>query len=196
MKEAALNDPKDRVQIYGMKDGYVKGKGYQHHEFKAAFYGKKNINFGTLRAQYINGTRDLKDILADIFVLATNAFIQSPSVNKKYKFYKNRKEYGGRWRIEISYREGNPFIMYSTSADPNVRNFYFIISLLLYNFWIIANLFLHKKRYWLAKEPKAYFKEDFKIALLTTLQYFMNTDPPISRFCRTKELIGRGCIII
>ena len=196
MKEAALKDPKDRVQTYGMKDGYVKGEGYQHHEFKAAFYGKKNINFGTLRAQYINGTRDVKDILADIFVLATNAFIQPPSGKKKYKFYKNRKEYGGRWRIEISYREGNPFVMYSTSADPNVRNFYFIISLLLYNFWIIANLFVHKKRYWLAKEPKAYFKEDFKIALLRIFQYFMNTGPPFSKFCRTKELIGRGCIII
>jgi len=196
MKEAALKDPKDRVQTYGMKDGYVKGKGYQHHEFKAAFYGKKNVNFGTLRAHYLNGTRDLKDILADIFVLATNAFIQPPNIHKKYKFYKNRKEYGGRWRIEISYREGNPFIMYSTSADPNVRNFYFIISLLLYNFWIIANLFLHKKRYWLAKEPKAYFKEDFKIALLRILQYFMNIGPPFFKFCRTKELIGRGCIII
>jgi len=196
MKEAALKDPKDRVQTYGMKDGYVKGKGYQRIEFKAAFYGKKNINFGKLRAQYINGTRDLKDILADIFVLATNAFIQSPTVNKKYKFYKNRQEYGGRWRIEISYREGNPFIMYSTSADPNVRNFYFIISLLLYNFWIIANLFVHKKRYWLAKEPKAYFKEDFKIELLTVLQCFMNTSPHVSKFCRTKELIGKGCIII
>ena len=196
MKEAALNDPKDRVQKYGMKDGYVKGKGYQHHEFKAAFYGKKNIKFGKLRAQYVNKTRDLKDILADIFVLATNGFVQSPKVKKKYNFYKNREEYGNRWRIEISYREGNPFIMYSTSADPNVRNLYFIISLLLYNFWIIANLLLHKKRYWLSKEPKAYFKEDFKIVLLNVLHSFTNTDPSFLKFCRTKELIRRGCIII
>ncbi|MHA1725011.1 MAG: hypothetical protein ACTSXH_09265, partial [Promethearchaeota archaeon] len=87
-------------------------------------------------------------------------FLQSPI--SQYKFYKTREEYGGRWRIEISYRESNPFIMYSTSADPNVRNFYFIISLLLYNFWIIANSCLHKMRYWLAKVPKAYYKEDLK----------------------------------
>ena len=166
------------------------------YKFKAAFYGKKNVNFGKLRAQYLNGTRNLKEILADIFVLATSAIVPSPSVNKKYRFYKNRKEYGGRWRIEISYREGNPFIMYSTSANPNVRNFYFIMSLLLYNFWIIANLRLHQKRYWLAKEPKAYFKEDFKIVLLTVLQRFTNIGPPFSKFCRPKELIGRGCIII
>ncbi|TKJ23370.1 MAG: hypothetical protein CEE42_12120 [Promethearchaeota archaeon Loki_b31] len=67
---------------------------------------------------------------------------------------------------------------------------------MLYNFWIIANLFVHKKRYWLAKEPKAYFKEDFKIVLLRTFEYFVNTGPPISKFCRTKELIGKGCIFI
>lgn len=58
IKEATLNDPKDRVQIYGMKDGYVKGKGYQALKFKVAFNRKKNINFGRLRAQYINGTWD------------------------------------------------------------------------------------------------------------------------------------------
>ena len=76
MKEAALKDPKDRVQTYRMKDDYVKGKGYPRIEFKVAFYGKKNFNFGKLRAQYNNGTRDLKEILADIFVLATNGFIK------------------------------------------------------------------------------------------------------------------------
>ena len=196
MKEAALKDPKDRVQTYEMKDDYMKGRGYPLIEFKTAFYGKKGINFGKLRAQYNNGTKDLKEILSDIFVLATNGLIQPPSGNRKYKFYKTRKEYGGRWRIEISYREGNPFIMYSTSADPNVRNFYFIISLLLYNFWIIANLFLHKKKYWLAKEPKAYFREDLKLILLGALECFMNKGQTISEFCRTKELISRGCIII
>ncbi|MHA1845101.1 MAG: hypothetical protein ACTSWE_12655, partial [Promethearchaeota archaeon] len=110
--------------------------------------------------------------------------------------YKTREEYGGRWRIEISYRESNPFIMYSTSADPNVRNFYFIISLLLYNFWIIANSCLHKMRYWLAKVPKAYYKEDLKHVLLSVFRYYMNTGPPFSKFCRTKELLIERCIII
>lgn len=196
MKEAALKDSTDRVQNYEMKGKYVKGKGHSSVKFKVAFFGKKGIDFGKLRAQYLNKTRPKNEILADIFVLATNRMIHSPSVKKKYKFYKVRTDYGDRWRIEVSYREGKPFIMYSTSADPNVRNFYFIISLLLYNFWIIANLFLHQKRYWLAKEPKAYFKEDLKRVLLNAFQYFMNTGPPLSEFCRTKELIGRGCIII
>ncbi|MBD3256443.1 MAG: hypothetical protein GF383_15200 [Candidatus Lokiarchaeota archaeon] len=195
-KESALKDPKARVQSYKMKGQYTKGKGYSSVTFKVAFYGKKGINFGKLRAQYRNGTRPLSEILADIFVLATNRVIHSPSVKKKYTFYKTRSDYGDRWRIEINYREGNPFVMYSTSADPNVRNFYFILSLLLVNFWIIANVLLHQKRYWLAKEPKAYYKEDLKRVLLNAFHYFMNTGPPLSTFCRTKELIGEGCIII
>lgn len=134
MKEAALKDPKARVQTYRMKGKYLKGKGYSLRKFKIAFYGKKGIDFGKLRTQYRNETRAKEDILADIFVLATNRVIHAPSVKKKYTFYKTRREYGDRWRIEINYREGNPFIMYSTSADPNVRNFYFILSLLLFNF--------------------------------------------------------------
>ena len=196
MKEAALKDPQARVQTYKMKGRYVKGKGYSFAKFKVAFYGKKGINFSKLRAQYRNGTRPLNEILADIFVLATNRVIHSPSIKKKYRFYKTRSDYGARWRIEINYREGNPFIMYSTSADPNVRNFYFILSLLLFNFWIIANLRLHNKRYWLIKEPKAYYKEDLKHVLVSAFQYFMNTGPPFSVFCRTKDLIGEGCIFI
>ena len=196
MKEAALKDPKYRVQDYEMKDDYVKGQGYPLINFKAAFFGKKDINFGKLRAEYLKGTRDLKDILSDIFVLATNGFIQVPKGKKKYKFYKIRDEYGGRWRIEISYREGNPFTMYSTSADPNVRNFYFIISLLLYNFWILANLDLHKKRYWLAKEHKAYFKEDLKHILVEAFKFFIKQGSPFSKFCRAKEIVDKRCIII
>lgn len=43
MNEAALKYPKDRVQIYGMKDGYVKGKSYQDLEFKVVFYGRRTL---------------------------------------------------------------------------------------------------------------------------------------------------------
>ena len=196
MKVAALQDPKNRVQDYEMKDDYMKGQGHPIINFKEAFYGKRGINFGKLRAEYAKGTRDLNDILSDIFVLATNGFNQAPKGKKKYKFYKIRDDYGGRWRIEISYREGNPFIMYSTSADPNVRNFYFIVSLLLYNFWILANLYLHKTRYWLAKEHKAYFKEDVKHILVEAVKFFINQGSSFSKFCRTKDIIDKGCILI
>ncbi|TXT64616.1 MAG: hypothetical protein BAJALOKI1v1_540002 [Promethearchaeota archaeon] len=93
---------------------------------------------------------------------------------KKYAFYSTRRDYRARWRIEINYREGNPFIIYSTRADPNVRNFYFILSLLLYNFWVIVNVLLHHTQYWKAKEPKAYYIEDVKLVLVNAFLSLMN----------------------
>lgn len=196
MKEAALQDPKRRVQTYAMKDKYVKGKGYTHHKFKAAFYGKKGLNFGILRAQYRKNERPLGEILKDIFVLATNSLITSPSLEKKYHFYKTRKEYGSRWIIETSYRDCNPFLMYTTSKDPNVRNLYFIVSLLLYNLWVLANLLLHKTQYWKAKEPKVFFKEDLKKTLVIALEYFLKSGKWSKTFCRTKEIKTKRCILI
>ena len=196
LKEKALKNPKERVQNYKMRDGYVRGKGYKYHEFKIAFFGKKKLRFGKLRAQYWNNTRKLTDILADIFVLATNQIIYSPSVKKKYKFYKLREKYRPRWRIETSYREGIPFMIYSTSKIPEIRNLYFIIACLLYNLWVIANILLHKNKSKQPKEPKAFLIIYFKDIFLSILQLHLGLDPPYSEFCREEELKIMGCMII
>ncbi|MHA1844188.1 MAG: hypothetical protein ACTSWE_07995 [Promethearchaeota archaeon] len=99
MKEAALNDPKKRVQAYEMKDDQAKEKGYPLITFNAAFQGKRNISFGKLRAHYTKGTKDLKKILSNIFVLATNGLVQAPSVKKKntnfIRFEKSTEDAGG-----------------------------------------------------------------------------------------------------
>lgn len=196
LKEKALKNPKKRVQNYNMRDGYVKGKGYKHIKFKIAFFGKKKVRFDRLRTKYRNNSKNLTDILSDIFVLASNQVVHPPSVKKKYKFYKLREEYGDRWRIETSYREENPFIMYSTSRIPEVRNLYFIIALLLYNLWVIANILLHKKKPWQKKEPKAFLMVYFNDIILSILQLYMGLDPPYSEFCREEELKIMGCMII
>lgn len=174
LKEKALKKPKKRVQTYKMKDGYVRGKGYNYYSNKIGFYAKKNKRFNILRAQFRNKTRKKEAILSDIFVLATNQEFHVPVIKKKYKFYKIRSEYGGRWRIEIAYREENPFITYSTSRIPDVRNMYFIIALLLYNLWVIANILLHKKKSWQKKEPKAFFMvhlQDILLSILTDIYW-------------------------
>ncbi|MHA1757058.1 MAG: hypothetical protein ACTSVV_09825 [Promethearchaeota archaeon] len=57
---------------------------------------KKKGHFNHIRAKYKIKTRDLKDILGDIFVLAFNQVFSAPIGGKKYKFYKIRKDYGGR----------------------------------------------------------------------------------------------------
>ena len=171
-------------------------KGYNYYSNKIGFYAKKNKRFNILRAQFRNKTRKKEVILSDIFVLATNQEFHAPVIKKKYKFYKIRSEYGGRWRIEIAYREENPFITYSTSRIPDVRNIYFIIALLLYNLWVIANILLHKKKSWQKKEPKAFFMVHLQDILLSILQIYIGLDPPYLKFCRKEELKVMGCMII
>jgi len=157
LKEDALKDPKKRVQDYNMKDGYKRGKGYNYYTHKIGFYAKKKKSFNKLRAQYKNKTRKKEEILSDIFVLASNQEFHAPILQKKYKFYRIRSDYGDRWRIETSYRETIPFVTYSTSKIPDVRNSYFIIALLLYNLWVIVNILLHEMKPRQSKEPKAFF---------------------------------------
>jgi len=86
--------------------------------------------------------------------------------------------------------------MYSTSRIPEVRNLYFIIALLLYNFWVIANILLHKKKLWQKKEPKAFLIIYFKDIFLSILQLHLGLDSPYSEFCREEKLKIMGCMII
>ncbi|MGQ4876011.1 MAG: hypothetical protein ACP6IY_18250, partial [Promethearchaeia archaeon] len=196
LKEKALNDPKKRAQTYGMKDGYSRGVGYNYYFHKIGFYAKKRMSFGKLRLQYKHMTVKKENILTEIFALATNQSLSAPINRKKYKFYKIRYDYGDRWRIEVAYREGNPFITYSTSKIPDVRNVYFIIALLLYNLWILANLFLRNRHFMPEKRPIAFFKEYIYDVFLLGLQIYIGLDPPYSEFCREDELKILRCIII
>ena len=195
-KEEALKNSKKRVQEHQIKGKHVKGKGYFPVKFKIGFFAKKNLRFDSLRAKYNKKEGELTKILSNIFVLATNQDITLPNSKKKYKFYKVRSNYGKRWRIEVTYRESIPFFTYTTSKNPEVRNLYFIIALFLYNLWVIANLYLHEKRPWLSKEPKAYFCVYLHDILLSRLQLYIGLSPPSSRFCREEELKTMGCFIL
>jgi hypothetical protein len=196
LKEEALKDPKKRVQKYEIKGKYAKGQGYRPHKFNIAFFAKRGQRFSILRATYRKDPGALPEILSNIFVLATNHSLYAPTPQRKYKFYKLRADYRGRWRIETANREENYFFIPSCSKVPEVRNLYFVISLLLYNLWVIANLFLHKKKPWYKKEPKAFFTVFISDLLLIFLQFFVGHDPPCSEFCREEELNFMRCYIM
>jgi hypothetical protein len=187
-KEEALKDPNKRVQDYEIKGKHVKGKGFDPYKFKIGFYAKKGLRFNTLRSIHRKNPAAIAEILSNIFVLATNQAIYAPSPQRKYKFYKLRGDYRDRWRFETANREENPFLIPSCSKIPEVRNLYFVIALLLYNLWVIANLFLHRKKPQQAKEPKAFFIVYVHDLFLAILQFYLGYDPPQSEFCRTEEL--------
>ncbi len=196
LKEVALKDPKDRAQIYRMKDGYVRKVGYKYYTHEIGFYAKRKKNFAKLRAQYKNKTRKKKDILSDIFVLASNQKLQAPIIEKKYKFYRLRSDYGDRWRIETSYRETIPFVTYSTSRIPEVRNLYFVVALILYNLWVIVNILIRKTKSWQPKAPRVFFTVYFQDVFLILLQACLGSEARDLGFCRNEELKTKGCIII
>ena len=120
----------------------------------------------------------------------------APIIKKKYNFHKVRDDYGDHLWIETSYREAIPFVSYSTSKIPDVRNLYFIFALLLYKLWISVNLFLHKKKPRQPKEPKAFFIIYFQDILFLELQMRVGIDSPYSEFCWTEELKIMECISI
>jgi len=70
--------------------------------------------------------------------------------------------YGKRWGIETSYRvKKQSFLAKTTSKNYQIRIFYFLFSVLLYNLWLLADILV-----WLALF--GYVKDDH----LITSKYF------------------------
>ena len=196
LKEETLKNPKNRVRACQIKGKYKKGQGFLPHRFNIGFFAKKGLRFSALRAKYRKDPGALSEILADIFVLATNQVLHAPRPQKKYRFYKLREVYHPRWRIETANREENSFFISTCSKNPEVRNLYLVLSLALYNLWVITHLFLHKKPHRFAKEPKAFFTAFMSDFALTLLQLFLGHDPPFSEFCREIEINFMRCYLM
>lgn len=66
--------------------------------------------------------------------------------------------YGWRWRIETNNREFEKFKAFTTSRSMKIRRLYFLLSMILYNFWIITRGG--------SEYPRAYqFKKILKLTL-------------------------------
>lgn len=90
---------------------------------------------------------------------ATNEIFDENDVNLAERLF---LLYGKRWGIETSYRvKKHSFLPKTTSKNYQVRIFYFLFSVLLYNLWLLADILI-----WLALF--GYVKEDH----LITSKYF------------------------
>ena len=66
---------------------------------------------------------------------STNIKISEPIAHYLFKFYK------ARWGIETSYRQiEHDFKARTTSTNYNIRLFYFLFSVCLYNLWVLVNI--------------------------------------------------------
>ena len=82
-----------------------------------------------------------KKIYDKYFVLITNIRMQF-----KHLITQIPKEYKKRWGIETSYRVKGYFRAKTTCTDYTVRYYYFVLSAILYNIWILFNLLACKYR--------------------------------------------------
>jgi hypothetical protein len=90
---------------------------------------------------------------------ATNEIFDENDVNLAERLF---LLYGKRWGIETSYRvKKQSFLPKTTSKNYQIRIFYFLFSVLLYNLWLLADILI-----WLALF--GYVKEDH----LITSKYF------------------------
>ena len=83
---------------------------------------------------------DLKLVVAederDKRVFATNLDVTEGHANKMFELYRKR------WGIETSYRMKNIFRTRTTSKNYQVRLFFFLFSVCLYNLWVLVNAFV------------------------------------------------------
>lgn len=68
--------------------------------------------------------------------------------NLPTSFYRNdvlnlRDQYKKRWGIETAHRVHDRFRIRTCCKEGNVRYFFFVIALLLYNIWVYVNLFMN-----------------------------------------------------
>jgi putative transposase len=110
------------IEDYTITSGVARGRG------KDRLFGRK-VSF---RLAIVKGTKypDLK------IPFATNRKVTSQNAQMVCD------RYGKRWGIETAFRVQDGFLPKTTSKNYSVRLFYFLLSILLYNAWVLANLLI------------------------------------------------------
>lgn len=101
-------------------------------------FAMKDITFNLVIVE-----EELKDGTREKRAFATNEEYNENDVNLADRLF---DLYGKRWGIETSYRvKKHSFLPKTTSKNYRIRFFYFMLSVLLYNLWILADILI-----WLA----------------------------------------------
>jgi len=87
----------------------------------------------------------ISDVETTLIMLEEDGQIYGYLTNLPEKFYKDNayvlsELYSKRWGIETAHRVEDDFRIYTTTKNGIIRYFFFVISVLLYNLWVWANL--------------------------------------------------------
>ena len=96
---------------------------------------------------------------------ATNEIFDENDVNLSDRLF---LLYGKRWGIETSYRvKKQSFLPKTTSKNYQIRIFYFLFSVLLYNLWLLADVLIYLALYGYVKEDHLITSKYFGTVLYT-----------------------------
>ncbi len=97
---------------------------------------------------------------------ATNEIFDENDVNLAERLF---LLYGKRWGIETSYRvKKQSFLPKTTSKNYQIRIFYFLFSVLLYNLWLLADILIWLALFGYVKEEHLITSKYFGTVLYTT----------------------------
>jgi len=112
----------------------------------------KKSNKGFLMGKHLNPPAFIKRVpMGSTFM--NLAIVKDSKHNKMHGFFTNidlsvgdpnaanfiASFYGGRWQIETGYRVKGEFRARTTSNKYIIRNFYFMMAVIIYNIWVIVN---------------------------------------------------------
>ena len=117
-----------------VKDLLDEAKPYRYRIFSYSMSkGKEEISFTTV---IMDSTKNRKESVTDDgrFIFATDTeMLTEPEL------FLYSKTYNSRWGIETGYRIKDRFLIHTTTSVYSVRVFFFLLSVAIYNLWVIIN---------------------------------------------------------
>jgi len=69
-----------------------------------------------------------------LFVFFTNGEVSEELISEKIE------NYDGRWGIETGFRVRDDFLILTTTRNPVIRYFFFVLAAMLYDHWLLVNI--------------------------------------------------------
>ena len=69
-----------------------------------------------------------------LFVFFTNGVVNEALIREKIE------NYDGRWGIETGFRVRDDFLIQTTTRNPVIRYFFFVLAAMLYDYWLQVNI--------------------------------------------------------
>lgn len=69
-----------------------------------------------------------------LFVFFTNGAVNEGLIREKIE------NYDGRWGIETGFRVRDDFLIQTTTRNPVIRYFFFVLAAMLYDYWLLVNI--------------------------------------------------------